>query len=122
MSQPCFLLDEHVPKAIARGLYYREAEVQVFIMSGPGAPPIGTPDPDLLRWIEDHNCFLVTNNRSSMPTHLRDHLAAGRHVAGILVVPRRLSLGDVIDDLHLIWAASRPDEYQDQMVFLPLAR
>jgi hypothetical protein len=23
----------------------------------------GTPDPALLRWIEEHNCLLVTNNR-----------------------------------------------------------
>ena len=53
-----------------------------------------------------------------MPGHLRDHLAAGGHVPGILVVP--FPLGALVEELILIWGASLPDEYQDQIVYLPL--
>jgi hypothetical protein len=56
-----------------------------------------------------------------MPGHLHDHLAIGLHIPGILVVPRRLALGRVIDQLHLIWLASLPGEYQDQIVYLPIS-
>jgi hypothetical protein len=123
MPSPCFLLDEHIPHSLARGLLLREPAIQIFVIGGKsGEPGIETPDQDLLRWIEEHGCLLVTNNRSSMPRHLSDHLAAGRHLPGILVVPRRLALGEIVDELHLIWAASQPDEYRDLIVYLPVSR
>jgi hypothetical protein len=79
MSPPCFLLDERIPRAIARGLHHREPGIRVFVIGGPEAPTPGTPDPDLLCWIEERGCLLVTNNRATMPpVHLRNHLAAGR--------------------------------------------
>lgn len=86
------------------------------------APVRGTPDPDVLTWIEDRGCMLVTNDRASMPGHLDDHLALGRHVPGIVQLPRRMNIGAILDDLWLIWAAARPDEFQDQIVHLPLRR
>ena len=55
-----------------------------------------------------------------MPGHLRHHLAAGRHVPGILVVPFPLDIGALVEELILIWGASLPNEYQDQIVYLPL--
>jgi hypothetical protein len=55
-----------------------------------------------------------------MPGHLRDHLAAGRHVPGTLVVPFSLDIGALVEELILIWGASLPDEYQDQIAYLPL--
>ena len=83
---------------------------------------MGTSDPDLLCWIEEHNCLLVTNNRASIPVHLSNHLAAGRHVPGILVVSRRLSLGDTIEEFFLIWGASLPEEYPQRFAILPITR
>lgn len=120
MSSPDFLLDENVPLAIRAQLRRREPTIQVSVVGRPGAPPKGTPDPDLLCWIEEQDCLLVTNNRATMPVHLRDHLAADRHVPGILILPSPLDLGTVIEDLILIWGAGRPDEFQDQISYLPL--
>ncbi|MFN8454132.1 MAG: hypothetical protein U0401_05565 [Anaerolineae bacterium] len=42
-------------------------------------------------------------------------------VPGTLIVPRRLALGLVIDQLHLIWQASLPGEYQDRLIYLPVS-
>lgn len=42
------------------------------------------------------------------------------HVSGIIQLPRRMNIRAVLDDLWLIWAAARPDEFQDQIVHLPL--
>jgi hypothetical protein len=121
MKVPCFLLDEHIPYAVLNGLRRVEPEIQVFRVGEVDAPPLHTLDPALLVWLEAHDCLLVTNNRASMSGHLRDHLAAGLHVPGILIVPRRLALGRVIDQLHLIWLASLPGEYQDRIVYLPVS-
>lgn len=85
-------------------------------------PVKGTPDPDILIWIEANDCILVTNNRASMPGHLADHLALGRHVPGIIQLPRRMNIRTILDDLWLIWAAVRPGEFQDQIIHLPLSR
>lgn len=111
-------MDEHIPGAVVRGVRRRESSVQIFVIGQANAPNKHTDDPDLLLWIEERGCLLVTNNRSSMPDHLREHLATGHHIPGILVVPRRLSLGNLIEKLLLIWGASFPGEYQDQIVYL----
>ncbi|RLC61597.1 MAG: hypothetical protein DRI80_08390 [Chloroflexota bacterium] len=121
MSQPCFLLDENMAhRAIRKLLLRREPKVHILAVGQPDAPPLSTPDPELLIWIEEHGCLLVTKNRASMPTHLRNHLVAGRHVPGILIVPQRMAPWQISDQLYLIWIASLQDEYQDQIVYLPL--
>src|SRR5207248_3338780 len=84
------------------------------------APPFGILDPDLLRWCEIHDFVLVTNNRSSMPVHLTDHLVAGGHVPGILAIRRRARIGRVLEHLLAIVGASFENEYQDQIVYVPL--
>ena len=89
-------------------------------MGDPGAPERGTPDPDILVWCEAHNFILVTNNRASMPIHPRAHLDAGRHLPGIFILNPAMSLGETITELALVWGASRPGEFADQIKFLPI--
>jgi len=81
----------------------------------------GTPDPEILLWCEANSFLLVTNNRRSMPVHLAEHLGQGRHVPGILTLRRRAVMSAVIEDLLLIAEASRPDDFQDQIFYVPLA-
>lgn len=55
-----------------------------------------------------------------MPIHLTDHIGQGRHVPGILILNPDMSIGQSMDELILISEASFEDEYQDQIVHLPL--
>jgi hypothetical protein len=55
-----------------------------------------------------------------MPHHLAEHLAAGRHLPGILVLNPAMSFGALVDELILIALASSEDEFIDQMLYLPL--
>jgi hypothetical protein len=64
--------------------------------------------------------MLVTNNRRTMPRHLADHLAAGRHVPGIVMLDDDLGIGGNFDELLLIAGASLPDEFRDQIIYLPI--
>ncbi len=57
-----------------------------------------------------------------MPVHLADHIAQGRHVPGIFILNADLSLGQNLDELMLIAEGSFAQEYQDQIVFLPLTK
>jgi uncharacterized protein (DUF433 family) len=47
-----FLLDEHMPRPIQGQLLRLSADMDVLLIGQPNAPIKGTPDPDLLRWIE----------------------------------------------------------------------
>jgi hypothetical protein len=120
MSVACFLLDEHVPLIIQAKLEQMEPGMRVYAIGDGIAPPRGTPDPDILCWIEARGCILVTNNRATMPVHLQAHLAQDRHVPGVVQLPRRMNVGVVLDDLLLIYGASLPGEFQDQILYLPL--
>lgn len=82
----------------------------------------GAADGDILAWIEEHGCMLVTNNRATMPLHLQNHLALGRHVPGMVQLPRRMNIRAILADLSLIGGAGRPGEFQDQIIYLPLRR
>jgi hypothetical protein len=118
MSTIKFLLDEHVNPRFRKALVRRESEMIVRCIGDVGVPPLQTSDPDILLWCEAHGFSLVTNNRASMPVHLQDHLAAGRHIPGIFVLNPNMTMGETIDELILIWAASDSDEYVDQLRYL----
>jgi hypothetical protein len=55
-----------------------------------------------------------------MPVHLSDHMAEGGHIPGIFVLNPDLSIEQNIEELILITDGSFDDEYQDQIIHLPL--
>jgi hypothetical protein len=84
------------------------------------APPEGTSNPDILKWIEKAGYILVTANRRTIPAHVRAHHAAGHHIPGVLLLKRCVSLGQVIEQLYLLWTASDSEEYVDRLLYLPM--
>jgi hypothetical protein len=120
MSAIQYLLDENVDPLFRRELLKREPEMIVWRVGSPGVPPNKTPDPEILCWCEKHNFILVTNNRKSIPGHLRDHLAEGRHIPGILELKQNMTIGETIEELLLIWSVSTEDDYRDRLEYLPI--
>ncbi len=118
--KPRFLLDENVNRAIQRQLLRLEPHIDVLAINDPGAPPAGATDPDILLWIEKDGYILVTENRSTMPAHLSEHFAAGRHIPGIFWIRPHANLHSIIEEIYLIWMASTADEYKDRTLFIPL--
>ena len=119
MNTPKYLFDENMPHRTLRTLLLRQVpDMEIWAIGQEGAPSISTLDPDILDWIEQNQCLLVTQNRASMPVHLQDHLAKGQHVPGILTVPTYMSIAQIVEVLVLIWGASLPDEFKDQIVYI----
>ncbi len=109
-----------MPPVYKTQLVSREPTLTVLQIGMPGVPPAGTLDPEILLWCEANNFVLVTNNRKSMPVHLADHLAAGRHIPGIITVDVLGDLARNLDDLLTTAFASLPNEYADRVAYLPL--
>jgi hypothetical protein len=114
-----YLLDENVDVAYRDQLIDR-GSWSVSVVGVQDAPPKRTTDPDILVWCESNGFMLVTNNRRTMPRHLADHLAAGRHVPGIVMLDDDLGIGGNIDELLLIAGASLSGEFRDRIIYLPI--
>lgn len=114
-----YLLDENVAPSYKTQLIRIDGDLCVWAVGEPAAPGMGTLDPEILMWCEERDFILVTNNRTSMPVHLNDHINAGHHVPGIFILSPKLTMGQNIDELILIAEASFENEYQDQIVHLP---
>ena len=115
-----FLLDEHIPRAIQSQLLRLGVDIDVLAVGQSSAPPRGTSDPDILLWIERTGYILITANRRTIPEHMRAHYAAGHRIPGILLLKRGISMGKVIEQLYLLWAASDAKEYVDKILYLPM--
>jgi hypothetical protein len=115
-----FLLDENIDPAIGEALRCDRPEIGLLRVGDLDAPASGMPDPEILIWCEAHSFALVTSNRSTMPIHLRNHLARGRHVPGIFVLSHGTTMREIVADLKLIWDGALPGEFDDQIVYLPL--
>ncbi|MEH1854241.1 MAG: hypothetical protein V7L11_21790 [Nostoc sp.] len=81
-----YLLDENVDKVYNRQFLQRNPNLMMWVVGDPGAPPRGTLDQEILYWCEEYNFILVTNNRTSMPGHLAEHIAQDRSIPGIVLM------------------------------------
>jgi hypothetical protein len=113
-------MDENVDPTYTTQLRRLKPDVFVLAVGELTAPKRGTLDREILSWCEEHGFILVTNNRKSMPVHLNDHLAQGRHIPRILILNTKLSMGENLEELILIADASFEGKYQDRIDFLPL--
>jgi hypothetical protein len=115
-----YLLDENVDPRLKRALLRHSPGMTVWCVGDSGTPPLETNDPEILSWCEKKAFTLVTNNRASMPVHLREHLEAGRHVPGIFILKRGMTMREIVNDLNLIWEVAESSEYADQIKYLPI--
>src|SRR5258707_15808111 len=99
MSEIRYLLDENVNPILRSALLRDEPTLTVWQVGMQDVPPFGTLDPAILIWCEENGFILVTNNRQSMPVHLKDHLAKGRRAAGIFILNAECSVGEMIDEI-----------------------
>mgnify|MGYP005843156657 CR=1 FL=1 len=113
------LLDENLFPRLKSALLLRFPDMDVLRVGDVGAPPYSTSDPDILRYTEQTQRLLVTDNRTSMPGHISDHLTQGRHHWGILYISPCLSFAEILEELCIVWGASTSDEWRDRTDWIP---
>jgi hypothetical protein len=63
--------------------------------------------------------IVISHDRKTMPAHFARFLI-DRSSPGLIIVPQDLDIGDTIDALLLIWAATEAEEWRDKVGYLPL--
>jgi hypothetical protein len=121
MSQVRFLVDESLRLSLVAALRRAEPALDVWRVGQTGMPVFGSPDPELLAFCEREQRLLVSLDRATMPDHVAAYLAAGGSTWGVLLVTRRCSFRQLIDDLVLIWSATEAGEWRDSIHYLPLS-
>lgn len=119
-----FLLDEHMRGKLAAAIRKHNAAgdgvfLDIRVVGEESELPLGTLDPELIRWAEREGRLLLTFDKSTMPGHLADHLAAGAHTPGILCVRRRLSIPGLIIEFEIVAHAGRPEDFADTITYIP---
>jgi hypothetical protein len=81
--------------------------------------PLQTADPAVLLWTEREDRILITRDKNTMPTHLRDHLQQGRHCPGIFMLRPGQGIHEVLEFLVLAAYLSQGEEWQDRIAYIP---
>jgi hypothetical protein len=114
-----FLLDENLTLRLKAALQRHDSAIDVLRVGDEGAPPLGTLDPSILHYLEGHRRLLVTDNRSTIPSHIEDHAAEGGHHWGIVWTRPGVRIGPLAEALYLIWVASEAEEWLDRTEWIP---
>ncbi|HXF39626.1 MAG TPA: DUF5615 family PIN-like protein [Blastocatellia bacterium] len=80
---------------------------------------VSRSDKDVLDIAARDGRVLVTHDRKTMPKHFAEFVTTNTS-AGVIVVPQKMAVNAVVDDLVLIWAASESVEWVNRIQSLPL--
>ncbi len=112
------LIDQDFDHDILRGLIRRLPKIDFVTALEVGLNKV--KDPELLLWASENERVLLTHDRKTMPKHFASLLEKGVELSGVCVVPRRLPIGQAIDELEIIIECSSADEWQNIIKILPL--
>ncbi|MGB4780872.1 DUF5615 family PIN-like protein [Candidatus Methylomirabilis sp.] len=104
-----FYADEHVAKAVVRGLRQRGVDVLMALEAG----MLGFPDEDHLKRARNEGRVILTQDDDFLRLH-----AAGMVHEGIVYAPQQTPVKDVIRGLMLIHQVLDAEEMHGQVEFL----
>jgi hypothetical protein len=102
----CYLLDENLRGPLWRAIQQHNAAgidvLECLCVGHPPAPPLGTPDPDLLAWCDGQGRVLISLDKSMIGAHVVARWQAGEHLAGVILLRSSWAIPAVIAALvHL---------------------
>ncbi|HVF59769.1 MAG TPA: DUF5615 family PIN-like protein [Thermoanaerobaculia bacterium] len=115
--RPRFQADADFNQLIVKATLRREPSID--FQSAQTANLSGLGDREVLALAARDSRVLVTHDRKTMPAHFAEFVRSVES-AGVLIVPQKLLIAKVVDDLILIWAASEAEEWVNRIRSLPL--
>lgn len=112
-----FQADADLNQAIVTGTIRRQPAVN--FQTATGANLKGLKDSEVLAVSAQQQRILVTHDRRTMPIEFAAFIAE-RQSSGVLVVSKKTAVETVIEELILIWAVSRAEEWINRIAKVPL--
>ena len=85
------LLDENFNHRILHGLVLRLLDLDY--VAAQEIELKGKEDSEVLIWAAGNDRIIVTHDVETMPKYAYEHIAAGRRMPGVIVVPQSLPIG-----------------------------
>lgn len=112
-----FQADADLNQIIVRATLRRESTID--FQTAQAAKLSGLEDEEVLALAAKGGRLLVTHDRKTIPHHFAEFITS-QTSPGVLIVPQKLPVANVVEDLILIWAASEAEEWINRIRSLPL--
>jgi predicted nuclease of predicted toxin-antitoxin system len=113
-----FLSDEDFNRRIVRGLRRRLPHLDIARVQDVGL--IARPDTEVLERAANENRVVLTHDVSTMSKHAFDRVNQKLTMPGVIEISQDVSIGEAIEELVLIAECSLENEWQNQVIYLPL--
>jgi hypothetical protein len=110
--------DENFNGDIVRGLSRRHPKLDLVRVQDVGL--VQTPDSDILGWATSQGRVLLSHDVSTVPPTAYQRVGDGKPMPGVFILPDRMPIGQAIDEILFLSLDVEPDEWKDQVLFLPL--
>jgi predicted nuclease of predicted toxin-antitoxin system len=111
--------DENFNGKIVRGLLRQEPTLDIVRIQDTEVSQ--AEDDIVLVWAAQAGRILLTHDVNTMPAYAYERVKNGQSMPGIFLVNPDASFRQVIEDILLLCFASLEDEWNDQVLYLPLS-
>lgn len=101
-----------------RGLLRRKPELDIVRVQDVGLR--GADDPVILEWAANEGRVLLTHDAATMTFFAYERVKDDRQMPGVIEVPDDLPIGAAIEDILLLVEYSDRNEWEGQVLYLPL--
>jgi predicted nuclease of predicted toxin-antitoxin system len=112
------LFDENSNGRILRGLKRELPDIELLTVHDVGLQE--TDDPEILAWAAENNLVLVSHDENTVTDYAYRRMKNGEWIAGVVIVPQDLAIGQAIEELKILIECSEQDEYENKVVHIPL--
>ena len=112
-----FQADADFNQIIVRAILRREPIIN--FQTAQEAKLSGLKDKDVLAQAAQEGRILVTHDRKTIPHHFAEFIMSQKS-PGVIIVPQKLSVASVVEDIILIWSVSEAEEWRNRIHTLPL--
>lgn len=113
-----FLADENIDNRILRGIKREDETVDIIRVQD--TELFQMDDPTILEWAAKEGRILLTHDVNTIPKYAYDRINENKPMPGIIAIHLDVPIGEIIADFLMILGASEAEEYEGQVVYLPL--
>jgi len=113
-----FAADENLNNDIVRGLLRRAPNLDIVRIQDTELS--GADDPTVLAWAARDQRILLMHDVATITKYAYDRIRAGQPMPGVFEINRQVAVGLAIEDLLLLAESSLENEWEGQILYLPL--